>query len=309
MSFGSWCDTCPKTIDKLGLVEVIIVRVIGGLGNQMFQLALGRALAEKYGVDLLLDTSLYEGYSPHNGYELERVFGVDASIAGQSDLKKMLGWRKTKLGSRLILKEWLNFLKGRKYYSADNLPADFADCYVVGFWQSEKYFNGYEKLVRNQFRFDSLLVGVNKSIELAILNGDQAVSLHVRRGDYVSNQRANEFHGVCDMDYYGRAMAHIEKNVTNPIYYIFSDDSDWVKQNLKIRGEHHFVDNNSGLDSHIDMRLMSICKHHIIANSTFSWWGAWLNGSQEKIVIAPAKWFVNLKRPTTDLLPPSWIRI
>lgn len=288
--------------------------IIGGLGNQMFQYAMGRALAERHGVKCRLDTRLFKGYCLHHGFELERVFEIDSPVATTDEIKNLIGWRSSRLGRRIIREKQLSFLKGRHFYVENGITFNEkvfslpANCYLSGYWQSERYFKDYEFLIRGQFKFKLPLAGKNIEFAEKIANCI-AVSLHVRRGDYVSNPRTNAAHGVCSVKYYEKAMRYIEERVKDPVYFVFSDDIDWVKENIMIYREHHFIDHNSGFDSFNDMHLMSLCKHHIIANSSFSWWGGWLNPNSEKIIIAPDKWFQIPDWDSSDHVPTKWIRL
>nr|VFK65587.1 MAG: Glycosyl transferase family 11 [Candidatus Kentron sp. TUN] len=134
--------------------------------------------------------------------------------------------------------------------------------------------------------------------------------MHIRRGDYVSDKEANTLIGTCSLDYYQRAVRLLQERIeSNPRFYVFSDDPDWVQANLRLDGQMHIVRHNNTDTNFEDLRLMSACSHHIIANSTFSWWGAWLNPSPQKIVIAPARWFKSDKLDDRDLIPSSWLRI
>ncbi len=292
----------------------IISNVIGGLGNQMFQYAAGRALAEKYGVPLLLDTNLLKGYGLHNGFELDRVFSIDAHIATDSEIYKLIAWRGTRIGCRLLRVKSLAFLRRKKYYmeNGTSFNPEFVslpeDCYLSGYWQTERYFKVHEALIREQFRFKLPLTGKNKEFVERIKQSSGAVSLHIRRGDYVSNPQTHAAHGICPIPYYKKAMRYIELQVKNPVYFIFSDDIKWVQDNLPIQQKHYFICHNKGLESYNDMRLMSLCKHHVIANSSFSWWGAWLNSNTDKIVIAPDQWFLNPDWDSRDHVPPDWFR-
>jgi hypothetical protein len=135
-----------------------------------------------------------------------------------------------------------------------------------------------------------------------------AISLHVRRGDYVHNSNTLATHGLCSLDYYQTAINYITERVAQPNFFIFSDDITWVKDNLKVDFKCRFVDHNHGTESYNDMRLMSLCQHHIIANSSFSWWAAWLNPNHKKIVIAPRQWFVN-DNNVSDLFPQNWVKL
>ncbi len=144
---------------------------------------------------------------------------------------------------------------------------------------------------------------------MAQIESTNAVSLHIRRGDYVKVKETNDFHGVCSIAYYETAIELITNKINDPVFYIFSDDMDWVKKNFNIRQNHVFVDANDAATNYEDMRLMSLCKHNIIANSSFSWWGAWLNPSSSKTVIAPKKWMKDPSIETIDLIPGNWIRL
>ena len=135
-----------------------------------------------------------------------------------------------------------------------------------------------------------------------------AVSLHVRRGDYVSDPKTKAILGVCSLDYYRAAIAHIAERIESPAFFVFSDDIAWAKANLEIPFPCEYVDHNQGQQSYNDMHLMSLCKHHIIANSSFSWWGAWLNPRKDKIVIAPENWFAN-NEDAKDLIPPESVKL
>ena len=175
-----------------------------------------------------------------------------------------------------------------------------------GYWQSERYFGSYEKQIRSDFRFIESLDKKNKNI-LNVINKSNSVSIHARRGDYELNKKIKEYHGLLSVAYYKKAIEIINKIIINPTYFVFSDDPEWVKNSLKINNA-TYIDWNKGLRSHIDMQLMSNCKHNIIANSSFSWWGAWLNNNPNKIVVAPKKWFKNSKaqKGSEDLIPKTW---
>jgi hypothetical protein len=292
---------------------LFIVNIVGGLGNQMFQYAVGRVLSEKYGVSLYLDTRAFKNNNIHNGFELMRIFNISALVASDTDIMNMIGWRATKIGQRLIRKKKLNFLDGDCYFREREISFNkdifsiSSNCYISGYWQSELYFNGYEKLIRNDFKFSLSLTDENDELSRKIIDCN-AVSLHFRRGDYISNKHTASVHGTCSPSYYKKAVAHINEKLDDPVYFIFSDDIEWVKDNFSINNECYFVENNDGKDSYVDMHLMSLCSHHIIANSSFSWWGAWLNPSKTKIVIAPNIWFANGSN-SNDNVPKSWVRL
>lgn len=292
---------------------MIITKIIGGLGNQMFQYAAGRALSLKSDTALALDISGFKNYKLHQGFEFPRIFNQSSEIASQLDVFKMLGWQSPIILQRILSRTPFASYRHKRfiaephfqYWSGINrLPTN---CYLSGYWQSEKYFNDVSSQIRSDFAFRLPLE--NKNIELALkIAQTNSVSLHIRRGDYVSNQQATAKHGLCSLDYYRASIRYIAERIPQPNFFVFSDDIGWVKDNLNIDFSHEYVDHNHGAESYNDMRLMSMCQHHIIANSSFSWWGAWLNPSMEKIVIAPKKWFA-VDVNTSDLYPDGWVSL
>jgi hypothetical protein len=295
-------------------MSVVISHLIGGLGNQMFQYAYGRSISALSGSVFLIDIDDLENrYNLHNGYELNRVFNVDVGIATQLDLYSVLGWQAIKGVKRILSHQKAkiirkdSFVVEPKYGYLSNVKDVHKNCYLVGYWQSEKYFDATKKLIKSEFSFKNDITRENAAIKCAIDNCN-SVSLHVRRGDYISNKKTNAVHGVCSIEYYQSAINYIDKNVLSPIYFIFSDDIEWVAKNIKIHSRVVYVDHNKCQNSFYDMQLMSFCKHNIIANSSFSWWGAWLNDNNNKIVLAPKKWYSD-NDVHSDLLPESWIRL
>lgn len=288
---------------------MIIVKVIGGLGNQMFQYAFYRSLKSKYS-DVKLDISAFETYDLHNGYELNKVFNVKEDIASENEINNLLELPSSrgplyKLRKKIFKKEKKYFMQKDFGYKLDFLKTD--NIYLDGYWQSEKYFSDSEDKILSEFTFKKKLINKNKDIA-ELINSCNSVSIHIRRGDYITNPEALKVHGgICDLEYYKNSIDIINKKVKNPRFFIFSDDMNWVKNNLYLENA-SYIDWNKNGDSYIDMQLMSLCKYNVIANSTFSWWGAWLNLNENKIVIAPKKWF-NTNANTTDLIPESWIKI
>lgn len=293
--------------------SLIISQIIGGLGNQMFQYAAGRTISLERGTSFRLDISGFANYGLHQGFELQRVFNCPAEFATEAEVRNILGWQFTPGIRRVVSRTGLaafrregfvvephfNYWQGIK-----NVPCD---CYLMGYWQSEKYFSGMEAQIRGGFSFRLPLE--NKNVELAKqINQVNAVSLHVRRGDYAYNPKTTATHGLCPLDYYRASIRYIAERIERPHFYIFSDDIAWVENNLKIEFPCQYVGHNQGAESYNDMRLMSLCQHHIIANSSFSWWGAWLNPRVNKIVVAPERWFANTT-DVRDLLPQSWAKL
>ncbi|MFA6013856.1 MAG: alpha-1,2-fucosyltransferase [Gallionellaceae bacterium] len=292
---------------------MIISYILGGIGNQMFQYAAGRALALQIDQPFAVDLASFSNYSLHHGFELNRVFNLNVAVAEQSDVQAMLGWRahplaikvlrravfSTLCGSKLVIEPHFNFWPG--------LLEKTDECYLFGYWQSERYFKAIESTLRKDFTFRTPLTGRNAELAIEIARG-QTVSLHVRRGDYVSDAKTGKVMDVCSLDYYHAAINYIAARVSQPVFYIFSDDIAWVKQNLQLNSPAVYIEHNRQAESYRDMQLMSLCQHQIIANSSFSWWGAWLNSNAEKIVIAPKHWFVN-GNSTEDLIPRAWVRL
>ena len=292
---------------------MIISQVLGGLGNQMFQYAAGRALSLMTDQPLLLDLDGFKKYKLHHGFELDRVFNATVCIASKADVEKILGWRSGNFIKKIIKKMNVPLFRGPSlviepyfnYWQGLLIEQD-EPRYLMGYWQSEKYFKNYESNIRNDFKFKSGLEGANHELS-KILKKCESVSLHIRRGDYVTHKATTRILEVCSLDYYNRAIYMMSKLIPSLEFFIFSDEPEWVSKNLKIPFKTTIVSNNYGINSHIDMHLMSLCKHHIISNSTFAWWGAWLNPNKSKIVIAPRTWFVN-GTDDSDLLPTEWIR-
>lgn len=292
---------------------MIISNIIGGLGNQMFQYATGRAISLHYGVPLKLDTADFDNYQLHQGFELQRVFDCKAEIADKTDIRRILGWQ-TLPGMRRILTpsnmaafRHKGFIIEPHFHYWSNIKSIPRDSYLTGYWQSEKYFLAVADQIREDFSFR--LAPKDKNVELAEqIVQVNAVSLHVRRGDYVNNPKTTATHGLCSLDYYHASIRHIAEQIQQPHFFVFSDDIAWVKNNLNIDFPHQYIDHNQGAESYNDMRLMSLCKHHIIANSSFSWWGAWLNPQVNKIVVAPKRWFAS-QIDVQDLLPQDWIKL
>lgn len=292
---------------------MIITHTIGGLGNQMFQYAMGRSRSLACGTTLRLDVSDFAGYGLHQGFELGRVFGCDFQLASKQEVRALLGWRGHRLCRRVLMHRIAAPLRGTRFIVEPHfdywagISASPAHCYFAGYWQSEKYFRDHENVIRADFSFRESLDGPNAGWASRI-GHSMAVSLHVRRGDYAANPRTLAVHGLCSLDYYRLAVDFIASRVAAPEFFVFSDDISWARAHLDIGFPCHYLDHNKGPASHTDMRLMSLCSHHIIANSSFSWWGAWLNPVPGKIVIAPRRWFAD-GRAVCDLIPEGWVTL
>lgn len=293
---------------------MVVSNILGGIGNQMFQYAAGRALASKLRVPLMLDVSGFQGYQLHNGFELSNVFEDTTPLANKSDLFALMGWQSNIIIRKILLRPQFSALRNRRFIVEPHFHywPDFekisASAYLTGYWQSERYFKSIESTIRNDFTFKLPMSAENKKIADKISQCN-AISLHIRRGDYIKNATTLAIHGVCSLDYYYAAIKYIDEKVMQPTFFIFSDDMSWVKNNFLLNHPCEYININHGTESYNDMRLMSLCAHNIIANSSFSWWGAWLNKSKSKIVIYPKKWFQDATKNTKDLHPENWIGI
>lgn len=294
---------------------MIIVKLMGGLGNQMFQYAAARRLAHLHDTELKLDLSFLEsrqmGYTPRS-YELS-CFNIKAGIASAREVAEITGRGKNWLESVLVNVRQATGLSlldrnvfSERHFHFDPAVLDLPDnLYLEGYWQSERYFKDIEEIIRSEFSLSAPLTGGSQKIAQEIQSAD-AVSLHVRRGDYVTgNDKTKDLHGVCDFAYYLKAVDRMAQAVTNPHFFVFSDDPEWVADNLRLHHRVSYVSHSSRMQ-HEDMYLLSLCKSHVIANSSFSWWGAWLSRSSDKRVIAPARWFNDPSIDISDLIPSSW---
>lgn len=295
---------------------MIISNIIGGLGNQMFQYASARALSIDLNQTLKVTQDMFGIYNSHYGAELERVFNLKLNVAQPAELKKVIGPLRTKPEVRRALaSKHLAPLRGKSfivephYHYWQGLQDRVRQGgYLQGYWQSERYFSTHATKLRREFTFRPALTGRNAETARMILDG-AAVSVHVRRGDYISNAKTLSMHGTCSPEYYFAAIDAMLERVPQARLFAFSDDPQWVAEVLAPRYPSLvLVDHNRGEHSYNDMHLMSLCRHHIIANSSFSWWGAWLNPNPDKMVIAPRQWFAN-GTDAKDLLPPTWERM
>ena len=304
---------------------MLIIKLQGGLGNQMFQYAAAKALALKLGVALKLDitsalgANAWERAKTVRNYELGK-FVIDDEFATDAEIRqfrlKPMKIDEYNLRTRAIRKmrtliERLRYLGSTKYYREQTFLYDSRfwslkdDVYLDGYFQSYKYFDAIADLLRQKF------VIKPQSCKTLKLQSEEKlspknVSVHIRRGDFVFDKQTNAHNGVCSLEYYQLAMKCLAGKIENPKFKIFSDDLDWCKTNLKTEQQLEFVD---WCDSQQEeLMLMSKCAHNIIANSSFSWWGAWLNINPKKIVVAPKKWF-KVSKDTSDLLPDDWLRI
>lgn len=288
---------------------MIISRLNGGLGNQLFQYATGRILAMKLNVDLYLDASAFNNrYFTANSRNLElNNFNHIGKIFKNRALKFLPSLRILEPLSR-HLTPWTIFFERGRAYDPDVLKLQ-DQSYLVGYWQSYRYFSQISYQLKTEFEPVNQLSPKSRSIQKKI-DTSNSIALHIRRGDYVSLPSAANFHGTLSLSYYDAAIARIRECVVEPKFFVFSDDPAWCRENLRIGNSAIIVDHNGGVNSWEDLLLMGRCRHHVIANSSFSWWGAWLAdqrfGIANRIVCAPLKWFATQPISSVDRFPVHW---
>lgn len=302
---------------------MIIVKLSGGLGNQLFQYATGRHLAEKNSADLKLDISDFKE-DRFRAFDLDH-FNISGKITTSEDLETFrsddllnFSWLISKILILMKIKSAAFYKAGKditiikeKRFSFDPRVLEArGNIYIDGYWQSEKYFLAIRDVLLQELTIKYESDEETRELTVKIQNTG-SVSIHIRRGDYVNNPVTGNYHGICSLEYYLNAVSKITQKIKDCHFYLFSDDISWVKENLKLDYPVTTVSYNDDSRSYKDLLLMSLCKHNIIANSSFSWWGAWLNRNPDKIVIAPRRWFANDDRnnQTKDLIPDKWIRI
>ena len=285
---------------------MIYVRIRGGLGNQLFQYSAARSLADRLNVNLGLDTREYNAGSP---FEMGlKHFNIRAEFNPKGLIKhRKNGFSKyildIALGNHKNVYKETNLSFNNLFHSLPNKT------YLKGYWQSEKYFENNQKNIFKDLQIITPQSKKNIKI-LENISKTNSVSLHIRRGDYVTNSAYNMKHGTCSLDYYKKSVDYLSKSLNkNFTIFAFSDDPEWVFKNLKLPMDIQFIEHNSSKKNYEDLRLMSQCNHNIIANSSFSWWGAWLNRSPKRTIISPKKWYVDKNIKNIDIIPNNWIKI
>lgn len=307
---------------------MILCKLIGGLGNQMFSYAIGRSLSLDNDGELLVDLDWVHTMSRDKNIDLLglKYFELWSSMKrreGYDVFRKYDSPLFSKIVSRLDLvipyKHKKIIFEKRYNFEPRVFSCKSKDLYLKrGYWQSYKYFEKYNTELRQDFRFRKFVIQECKNSASRIQEHENSVSIHIRRGDYVNKPEIAKVHGgICTINYYLKAIEFLEEKLLNPQFFVFSDDLMWAKNELPPKKNIHFVEHDidEGIsqighkdNGYKDMYLMSICKHNIIANSSFSWWAAWLNSNTSKIVVVPPKWF-NDERDTRDLIPKDWIKL
>jgi hypothetical protein len=291
---------------------MIIVKISGGLGNQLFQYSFAKSVANALNTSFKLDFFLNSNSKEFTSRKNELVeFGLTFETADVEEIRKMKRFNGN-IFSRIERKFIQRYPSVSKKIIVENKDGRlinnfFDDAYYDGYWQNQCYIKPIESILVNEFVPNNEILG--KDIEL--LNNidiSNSISIHVRRGDYLSIKSNQSIFCSCTLEYYKTAIDIVRQNVDSPRFFVFSDDIKWVKENFE-GNNFFFVDGNSAIS---DMYFMSKCKHNIIANSTFSWWGAWLNQNKNKLVIAPKNWFKDFRKNSQtieNLVPENWIKI
>jgi hypothetical protein len=290
---------------------MIIVQLKGGLGNQLFQYAAGLSLGKHHRVDVTVDVAELrqpdEAIGTFRAYELMHLIKPPA-IASEEEIKNIKHKTISKRYLDKLFPSYKRTIYNEKQFCFDkNFFNSGNHIYLKGYRQSEKHFKPIEKAVQQDFQLQHELVADIKDFgkQLSSIN---SVSIHVRRGDY-ANTAVTEYHGSLDKDYYQRAIDKISSVVPDPTFFVFSDDINWVKNNVTFEKSVAFISGSISTTHYEDFYLMSCCRHNIIANSSFSWWAAWLNLNPNKAIIAPKKWFNNPKLNSDDLIPGNWMKL
>lgn len=288
---------------------MIIIKLGGGVGNQLFQYAFGRNIEILNKTEVKFDLSWFEQYK-ERAHKLKHFNAVE-KIASSAEIIKLNKYRK-KSGRLAFFHNFFVaddsiYIKQKQFEFIPQILKIMNPLYLDGHWQSEKYFKGIENIIKKEITLKETPRNYFKQMS-AKIEKINSVSIHIRRGDYITMQKAIDIIGVCPIDYYYKAVNKLIKKIKYPTFFIFSDDIEWVKKNLEINSPMIFVSNNTIAD-YEELILMSKCKHNIIANSSFSWWGAWLNENPQKIVIAPKNWFKDKSINTKDLVPENWLKI
>ena len=285
---------------------MIIVKLHGGLGNQMFQYAFGRNLSLKHQVPLKIDTSYLKSPNQSERTFMLGAFKISAEVATTKEISAYIGYMQKildKLRPGTQKKRWL---ENPNIFEPEIFERKSG--YFQGYWQTEKYFIEHQNAIRKDFELAQPLGATAAKMVEKIASSQNPTSLHVRRGDYVSIKKISDSLGSLPFSYYESAINKVLEKTNNATFFVSSDDIDWVKDHFPQNYSAIFVSSPEIAD-HEELVLMSLCKHHIIANSSFSWWGAWLDKNPNKLVVAPQHWFKDVGKYSTDMLPASWLKV
>ena len=288
-----------------------IVKILGGLGNQMFQFALYKSLQQRFPEErVLIDLHCFNGYKKHRGFEIGKVFEADYEAANWFEVARIAypypNFQTWRISSRLLPVRKTMLKEKPDFTFEPTALTRTQSTYYDGYWQHEDYFKDVRDVILKTFNFPVFTDERNLQAAERLQNSN-SIAIHVRRGDYTHDKL---FHDICGLSYYERAISRMRQTTDCELFCVFSDDMAWSRQHIAPLLEGRpviYADWNRGADTVQDIHLMSLCRHFVIANSTFSWWGAWLNQNPEKQVIAPQKW---LHIPNTQSpVPDTWTRI
>jgi hypothetical protein len=292
----------------------VVAHLNGGMGNQMFQYAAGLALAARHQAELMLDINWFEQSKGAAGVT-QRAYAL-AAFSLSAQLVRPAGQPSLVLRALRKLRHYVSRIPGAEgeyHEKSFRYDADFFSTplpvQLHGYFQSQRYFSGVENVLRETFATPRVMSAATRAM-LARIQGKNAICVHVRRGDYVSNPTASAFHGLCGLDYYAQGLRHVLADGTDDAEcFVFSDDPQWVRDNMRLPLPTTVVDINGPEAAHEDLWLMAACRHFVIANSSLSWWGAWLGSHPQKRVVAPLAWFKGAQHDISDLIPAEWVQL
>ena len=279
---------------------MIFVKIYGGLGNQLYQYALGKSLATNASTLCKLDLREFESYKLHR-YSLCH-FRISEYLMEEAEYREVDDPRS---------KRWLRkrgkipCVREKSQAYDPRIAQTPSHAYFDGYWQCFRYFEKIRPILEREITVKYPPSGKNMEWLKKISDVD-SVALHVRRGDYATDPTTHAIHGLCPKEYYQKASRLISEHVKKPVFFVFSDDPTWVRNEFEFLEHKEFVDNNSPLFNYEDLRLISACRHQIIANSSFSWWAAWLNIHPHKRVYAPRRWYAGEECYIEDRIPSEW---
>ncbi|HEX4341758.1 MAG TPA: alpha-1,2-fucosyltransferase [Verrucomicrobiae bacterium] len=294
---------------------MVIVKIKEGLGNQLFQYAAGRGLAQQLGTELMLDTSFYEAKGRYSRahvrqYHLDK-FNITVPMLSRRTkywIGQLRRHRSTPVRALTHMSGIIRFEVDKECGFDETLQHKGRNLYLDGYWQSERYFADIRETVREELSFREP-TGPDLEPMLAQLNEKVSVCVHIRRGDYISTAIGREQHAICDLDYYRTAMDHIGARVPGAKFFLFSDEPEWVQSNFSAADNLVIVSGTASRRDIDDFRLMTSCRHFVIANSSFSWWAAWLGKQKDKIVVAPKLWRRFHEQMDKAIIPEQWVRL
>jgi len=283
---------------------MIIFNTKGGLGNQLFQYAFGRYLSLKYKQQLYLDITFYNNTTQHRSYGLNK-FSIEEGVIVTADFSKFK-WLKNPFVRRIVsyLPSIFSVYIERRVSPFYSTLLEQDRGYFDGYWQCEQYFDEIRPVILKEISLKPAQRSIDPMIDL--IGTSTSVSIHIRKTDYLNSENKG-LYAECTAGYYTRAMEVLSLKFNNPHFFIFSDDYTWVKNNIVFNHTHTFMDASNEPEE--DLHLMRLCNHNIIANSTFSWWGAWLNSNPDKVVIAPERWFFDDEKFKNNVVPSGWLKV